>query len=260
MRRRGCPRGRVEPRGQRRRGRRNGGKLCTPISCRSLKKNLISLTPYGSDVLTAALVIAIVLIGLAIWSDETWLRIVLILVALFIAVFSLNFFRDPDRTIAANGRPIQKLIVSPADGKIVEVKQVEEPEFLNSPATLISIFMSPLDVHVNRAPITGRVEYYRYVTGEFLVAHDPEATHRNERAMIGLVNGAHKILFAQVAGYIARRIVCEAKVGDTLRAGERFGMIKFGSRVDIYIPLDAKILITSGEVVRAGQTVLAEFP
>ncbi|HZK75580.1 MAG TPA: phosphatidylserine decarboxylase family protein [Candidatus Kapabacteria bacterium] len=218
------------------------------------------MTRYGKDVLLTVLVITVVLVGLAIWSDEAWLRIVLIAVAAFISLFSFNFFRDPDRTIAANGRPIERLIVSPADGKVVEVKEVEEPEFLKSPATLISIFMSPLDVHVNRSPIAGRVEYFRYVKGEFLVAHDPQATHRNERAMIGLSDGARKILFAQVAGYIARRIVCEAKVGDNLRAGERFGMIKFGSRVDIYIPQSAKIFVKSGEIVRAGETVIAEFP
>src|SRR5438046_3664025 len=119
--------------------------------------------------------------------------------------------------------------------------------------------MSPLDVHVNRSPMTGIVEYYRYVKGEFLVAHDSGAVHRNERALIGLNSNGHKLLFAQVAGYIARRIVCEAKLGDTLRVGERFGMIKFGSRVDIYVPRDAKIFTKVGETVRAGETVMAEF-
>ena len=218
------------------------------------------MTRYGTDVLVAVLIITVVLVGLAIWTDEPWLRYVLIVVALFLCGFSLNFFRDPDRTIAANGRSIDKLIVSPADGEIVEIKESDEPEFLKGRATLVSIFMSPLDVHVNRSPVTGKVEFFRYVKGEFLVAHDSAATHRNERALIGLVSGAHKILFAQVAGYIARRIVCEAKVGDSLQAGERFGMIKFGSRVDIYIPPDAKLLVTPGERVRAGETVMAEFP
>ncbi len=118
--------------------------------------------------------------------------------------------------------------------------------------------MSPLDVHVNRSPIAGRVEFFRYVKGEFMVAHAPEATHRNERTLIGLASGKRRILLAQVAGYIARRIICEAKVGDLLKAGERFGMIKFGSRVDIYIPTGAKLLVRSGEIVRAGETVLAE--
>lgn len=219
----------------------------------------MKLTKYGSDVLTAIAVIFIVLIGLAFWTPEIMLRVLLVLVALFIGGFSLNFFRDPDRTIASAGKPLDRLIVSPADGKIVEIAESEEPEYLKARCTRISIFMSPLDVHVNRSPISGRVEYFRYVKGEFMVAHAPEATHRNERTLIGLSDGVRRVLFAQVAGYIARRIVCNAKVGDALQAGERFGMIKFGSRVDIYVPMEARILVASQMVVRAGETVLAEF-
>jgi phosphatidylserine decarboxylase len=220
----------------------------------------LHLTRYGTDVLLAILAIVIVLAVLAVWTDEPWLRYLLILIALFLAGFSLNFFRDPDRTIATNGRPIDQLVVSPADGKIVLMEQVDEPEFLQGKAQLVSIFMSPLDVHVNRAPMTGTVEYHKYIKGEFLVAHDSAAVHRNERALIGLQSGNHKVLFAQVAGYIARRIVCPVKAGDSMRVGERFGMIKFGSRVDIYLPLDAKLLCKIGDRTVAGQTVLAEFP
>ncbi len=217
------------------------------------------LTKYGKDVLIAIGIIAIVLFTLAIWTDEVWLRVVLIAVGLFLSIFSLNFFRDPDRTIRANGKDIGKLIISPADGLVVGIGETEEREFMQSRATLISIFMNPLDVHVNRAPVTGTVEYLRYVKGEFLVASDPESTHRNERMLIGMTGSRGKILFAQVAGYIARRIVCEAKIGDTLQAGERFGMIKFGSRVDVYIPMGATILVKKGDKTVAGETVLAEF-
>ncbi len=219
----------------------------------------MKLTRYGTDVLFAIAVIVIVLVGLAFWTPELWVRILLIAIALFLGGFSLNFFRDPNRVIEADGRPVENLIVSPADGKIVEIRETEEPDFLQHTATRISIFMSPLDVHVNRAPITGTVEYIRYVKGEFLVAHAPEATHRNERAIIGMTRGDRKVLFAQVAGYIARRIVCTAKVGDRLSAGERFGMIKFGSRVDVFVPNGARLLVVSGAMVRAGETVLAEF-
>ncbi len=220
----------------------------------------MSLTRYGRDVLVAIFVIALLLIGLAVWTDEAWLQVVLIAVALFLSIFSLNFFRDPDRTIRTDGIDVSKLVVSPADGVIVGISEVEEPEFLKARATLISIFMSPLDVHVNRSPMTGIVEYFRYVKGEFLVASDSEATRRNERALIGLAMNGRKILFAQVAGYIARRIVCEAKVGDRIEAGERFGMIKFGSRVDVFTPLEASISVKNGDKVRAGETILAEFP
>jgi phosphatidylserine decarboxylase len=218
----------------------------------------VKLTKYGKDVLIAIFIIAIVLFALAIWTDEVWLRIVLIAVGLFLSIFSLNFFRDPDRTIRANGKDIGKLIVSPADGLVVGIGEMEEPEYMKSQATLISIFMNPLDVHVNRAPITGKVEHLRYVKGEFLVASKPESTHRNERMLIGM-SGHSKLLFAQVTGYVARRIVCEAKLGDTLQAGERFGMIKFGSRVDVFIPMNATILVKNGDKVVGGETVLAEF-
>ena len=221
----------------------------------------MSLTRYGTDVLWAVLIITVVLVGLALWSDEQWLRYILFAVALFIVVFSLNFFRDPERTIKNEGRPIEKLVVCPADGKVVMVKETDEPEYLGGRAKLISIFMSPLDVHVNRSPMTGVVKYFRYIKGEFLVAHDSESSHRNERALIGLETaGGQKVLFAQVAGYIARRIVCPVKIGDTLRVGQRFGMIKFGSRVDIYLPPSANVLVKMGDLVRSGETILAEFP
>jgi phosphatidylserine decarboxylase len=220
----------------------------------------LTLTRYGSDVLWAVLIIAVVLFALAVWTDEMWLRTVLIVLALFIAFFSLNFFRDPNRTVANNGLPIDRLVVCPADGKVVVVQETEEQEYLHGPSKQISIFMSPLDVHVNRSPMNGVVRYFRYVKGEFLKAYEADATHRNERAVIGLESNGHRLVFTQVAGYIARRIVCPVKVGDSLKVGQRFGMIKFGSRVDIYLPLDANILVKIGDVVRSGETVLAEFP
>jgi phosphatidylserine decarboxylase len=220
----------------------------------------LQLTRYGTDVLLAVLAVVVVFVLLAIWTDERWLRYILLLVALFLTGFSLNFFRDPDRQIAANGRSLDKLVVSPADGKIVLIEQINEPEFIKGQAQLVSIFMSPLDVHVNRAPITGTVDYFKYIKGEFLVAHDPAAVHRNERAVIGLESAGHKVLFQQVAGYIARRIVCPVKQGDTLRQAERFGMIKFGSRVDIYLPMDVKLNCKIGDRTVAGETVLAEYP
>jgi len=219
----------------------------------------LALTKYGSDVLSWVIVIAIVLIALAIWTDELWLRILLGAIAIFLVVFSLNFFRDPDRIALLEGRHVDSLVVSPADGKVVIVKEVQEDEYLKSKATMVSIFMSPLDVHVNRAPMTGVVEHFRYVKGEFLKAFEEASSHRNERAIIGLNSNGHKILFSQIAGYIARRIVCPVKVGDSMKSGERFGMIKFGSRVDLYIPLEAKVKVKIGDVVRSGETILAEF-
>jgi phosphatidylserine decarboxylase len=212
------------------------------------------------DVLIAVAVIAILFFGLAVWTDEIWLRVVLAFVATFLVVFSLNFFRDPDRTVAAAGRGIDSLVVSPADGRVVILKETDEPDYMHSRARLISIFMSPLDVHVNRSPMTGVVEYFKYIKGEFIKASEEASTHRNERAMIGLNANGRRIMFSQVAGYIARRIVCPVKAGDTLESGKRFGMIKFGSRVDIWLPMEARIMIKMGDVVKSGETVLAELP
>lgn len=202
-------------------------------------------------------VVVVILVALALWSDERWVRIVMLFVAAFLTVFSLNFFRDPDRTPASNSDDV---IISPADGKVVLIKDVEETEFIKGRARMISIFMSPLDVHVNRIPASGTVEYLKYIKGKFLVASDEKAVNENERECIGLAVKNKKLLFNQVTGFVARRIVCELKLGDTVRAGERFGMIKFGSRVDIYLPEgSASILVTEGDVVRSGETILAQW-
>jgi phosphatidylserine decarboxylase len=220
----------------------------------------LTLTRYGIDVLIGVAIIAVVLFGLAVWTDTLWLRIVLIAIGTFILVFSLNFFRDPERIIAANGRSLDSLVVCPADGRVVVLRDQQEPDYIKGNAKMISIFMSPVDVHVNRSPMTGIVEYFRYVKGEFLNASTEESSHRNERAIIGLNVKGKKIVFTQVAGYIARRIVCPVKVGDTLTSAKRFGMIKFGSRVDVFLPMEARVLVKMGETVVAGETVLAELP
>lgn len=217
------------------------------------------LTRYGSDVLIGVAITVIVLAALAIWTDERWARILLFAIAGFLVIFSLNFFRDPDRLPKTNGQQLDDLIISPADGKIVLIKEVDEPEYLKGRAHLISIFMSPLDVHVNRSPVSGTVEYLKYIKGKFLVASSPESVNENERMMIGINSNGRKLLFNQVTGYVARRIVCELKVGDQVKAGERFGMIKFGSRVDIYLPLDAPLLVKEGERAVAGETIIAQW-
>jgi len=217
------------------------------------------LTRYGTDVLIGIAITVIVLVALAIWTDELWARIVLFTIAGFLFVFSLNFFRDPDRTPDLKGKSLDDCILSPADGKIVLIKDIDEPEYLKSGTKLVSIFMSPLDVHVNRIPVSGTVEYLKYIKGKFLVASTPESVNENERMMIG-INSAHgKLLFNQVTGYIARRIVCELKEGQSVKSGERFGMIKFGSRVDIYVPAGAALLVKEGDRTVGGETILAEW-
>jgi phosphatidylserine decarboxylase len=217
------------------------------------------LTRYGTDVIIAVGIIVILLLVLGWWTDERTLRIVFFVVAGFLMVFSLNFFRDPDRTPKTDGSSLDSLIISPADGKVVLIKDVQENEYLHSPARMISIFMSPLDVHVNRNPVSGTVEYLRYIKGKFLIASDDKAANENERQNIGVNTKGRKLFFSQVTGFVARRIVCELKEGDRVTAGDRFGMIKFGSRVDVYLPLSANILVKEGDRTVAGESVVARW-
>jgi phosphatidylserine decarboxylase len=170
--------------------------------------------------------------------------------------FTLYFFRDPERTIPDG----DNIIVSPADGKLVLIKELDHAEYLESPAIQLSIFLSPLDVHVNRIPWSGRVGYFRYIRGKFMVAYDHMASEKNERTEIGLERDGQKILFKQIVGSIARRIVCPLREGDEVVKGERFGMIKFGSRMDIILPAAATVQVAVGDRVVGGETVLAVMP
>lgn len=217
------------------------------------------LTRYGTDVIVAVAIIVVLLVALGIWTDERWVKYIFFAIAIFLTVFTLNFFRDPDRTINTNGAPVESLVISPADGKVVLIKDVQEDEYLHCPAKMISIFMSPLNVHVNRNPVNGKVEYLKYIKGKFLVASDDKAANENERQNIGLNSNGKKLMFSQVTGFVARRIVCELKEGENVTMGTRFGMIKFGSRVDVYLPLDAKILVKEGDITTAGETIIANW-
>jgi phosphatidylserine decarboxylase len=133
-------------------------------------------------------------------------------------------------------------------------------EYLKGPAKQISIFLSPLNVHVNRIPVSGKIDYYQYIKGKYIVAFDDKASDINERTHIGIRNERIAILFKQIAGAVARRIVCEVKVGDTVHVGERFGMIKFGSRMDLIVPPNMKIEVGIGDIVVAGETVICRLP
>jgi phosphatidylserine decarboxylase len=217
------------------------------------------LTRYGSDVIVAVAIIVVLLVALGIWTDERWVKYIFFAIAAFLTIFTLNFFRDPERTVDAKGKPLDSIVASPADGTVVLIKEVQEDEYLHSPAKMISIFMSPLNVHVNRNPLNGTVEYLKYVKGKFLIASDEKAANENERQNIGVNSGGKKLMFSQVTGFVARRIVCELKEGEHVQMGERFGMIKFGSRVDVYLPLAATILVKEGDITTAGETVIATW-
>ncbi|MEW6367417.1 MAG: phosphatidylserine decarboxylase family protein [Acidobacteriota bacterium] len=175
--------------------------------------------------------------------------------ALFIVplLFIIYFFRDPDRTPP----PGEELLVSPADGKVISIETVG-PSPLGVSATRISVFMSPLDVHVNRAPAAGTIERIEYARGRFKAAFDETAPHQNERNTFVLATHHGKIAFTQVAGWLARRIVCWKKPLDEVARGEKVGMIMFGSRVDLYLPSGMVPQVKLQDRVRAGETVIAK--
>lgn len=211
-------------------------------------------TRYGRDVIIAAVLIAVA-VSTAVLLFVPWqpFRSILVLVAAGGLVFTLWFFRDPDRKTPEG----EGLVIAPADGEVVVVRPVIEDHFLKGEGMQISIFMSPLNVHVNRFPISGTVAYFQHIPGEYLVAYEEKSSSRNERTIIGVENVRTKVLFKQIAGFVARRIVADLHVGDRAVAGNRFGMIKFGSRVDVIVPSGAQIRVNVGEKTVAGETVLA---
>ncbi len=212
------------------------------------------ITRYGYNIV--AVVAAVTLGGsLLAWHFVEWqgVKIVILVLLLGLLLFTLNFFRDPERVTPAG----DNLIIAPADGKVVQIGKTRDDEYLNDEAVQVSIFMSPLNVHVNRYPISGRVTYFRYIPGEYLVAFDDKSSLRNERTHIGIENGKFKVLFKQIAGFVARRIIAEVHEGTAVTAGERFGMIRFGSRVDILLPKSAEVKVKPGDTTSAGETVIA---
>jgi phosphatidylserine decarboxylase len=214
------------------------------------------ISKYGYTVVASVIVVAIVAnVLVRVLGGNDIVKVAVLMMSLLLALFVFYFFRDPARISPAGDH----LILSPADGKIVLVGNAKEQDFLGSESTQISIFLSPLDVHINRVPISGKVRYFKYVKGDYLVAFHDKASEKNERTIIGIENGNFRILMRQVAGFIARRIVCSLKVDDDVIAGERFGMIKFGSRVDVLIPTQAEVKVGVNDRVVAGETVLAVY-
>ncbi len=199
-----------------------------------------------------------VLVG-AGWFLPTFFRVIFIVLAVLVVGFTLYFFRDPERTPPPGA---EQLLLAPADGKVVVIQEVEyEPLYIKGPAKQVSIFLSPLNVHVNRSPADGIIEYDEYVPGDYLVAWHPKASEKNERSQLGLRHpSGTPVLFKQIAGAVARRIVYHVSVGDTLEAGERFGIVKFGSRMDILVPPHISIEVQLEDRVTAGETILGRLP
>jgi len=170
-------------------------------------------------------------------------------------LFTLYFFRDPERKIVAE--PGQ--IVAPADGKIISIDEVEDDGFMGGRCKRVSIFLSVLDVHINRAPVGGTVEMTDYSPGKFAVASTDEASRGNESNTIGIRGGDIKVVVKQIAGLIARRIVCYCKPSQAISTGERIGLIRFGSRTELYLPLDCEIFVSPGQRVKGGVSLVGAY-
>ncbi|MFC1513567.1 phosphatidylserine decarboxylase family protein [candidate division KSB1 bacterium] len=176
------------------------------------------------------------------------------IISAVLALFFGFFFRDPERESDAGPDDI----ISPADGHVVAVED-DEHEFFGSKTKRISIFLSVFDVHINRIPISGKIEYLKYSAGSFLAAFKEEASEKNEQTAIGISSNNRKVLFKQIAGLIARRIVCDLKEDQIVERGSRCGMIKFSSRVDVFVPIDTEILVKKRQKVYGGKTSLGRF-
>jgi phosphatidylserine decarboxylase len=173
-------------------------------------------------------------------------------VSLVLALFVLFFFRDPERAVPRGGN----LAVSPADGRVIVIKDIYEPTYLKQEVKQISIFLSVFNVHVNRSPVSGTVETVKYNPGKFHVASVDKASLDNEQTAMVISDGKHRLLVKQIAGLIARRIVCYARPGDSIKTGERYGLIRFGSRVDIFLPKDTEIKVKVGDRVKGAMDVI----
>ncbi len=191
-----------------------------------------------------------------LFSDNVWLLSVAI-AATVLTLFMVIFFRDPNREIPQGA----DILVSPADGFVVGISEISDHHFLDSSGIQVSIFLTIFDVHVNRIPISGVVKYVNYKSGKFMSAFKEEASEANEQSEVGLITeSGNKIAFKQIAGLVARRIICKLKPGQTCSTGERYGLIRFGSRADLILPLDTKIEVKKGQHVKGGLTIIGRLP
>lgn len=202
-----------------------------------------------------ATIAILILAGISIYFLEMW-SLVIILPLLVIYGLVFWFFRVPNREILDH----KENVIAPVDGKVVMIKEVEETEFLKEKCIQISIFMSPLNVHICRFPVSGKVIYKKYHPGKYLVAWHEKSSTDNERTTVAVDSLTHhKVVFRQIAGYVARRIVFYCNEGDTAKAGHEFGFIKFGSRMDIFLPLDTEIICKIGDKTKGGIDVIARM-
>jgi phosphatidylserine decarboxylase len=216
------------------------------------------IAPEGWPFVLSGLSLTAILgfMGWGLLSPGVPLRLPIQAAALFVgalAVFSAFFFRDPVRVAP----PGADLVLAPADGRILRVDEVEEPTVIGGPALRISTFLSVFNVHVQRAPVSGAVVHREYKPGRYLAAWNPKASEENEQASLGIATGQDRLLVRQIAGLVARRVVTDPEEGDLLELGERIGLIRFGSRVELFLPPHWEVCCKEGDRVRAGDTIMA---
>lgn len=218
---------------------------------------MFTIAKDGWSVISKIALIFIFFLLLWIFHDYLlWIITPVTIIFGLLTIFAFYFFRDPDRKTPAG----KDLIISPADGKVIKIEKIYDPDYRMEESMSISVFMNVFSVHVNRYPVSGKVEYIKYNPGKFMAAWNEKANTDNEHSIIGIDTGAHKVTTKQIAGLIARRIVYSCKIGDQANIGERFGLIKFGSRLDILVPLNTKINVQVGTWVSAGESILGELP
>ena len=209
----------------------------------------------GYPFIGIATVLAVAAFALAL-ARRSWSLWLLAIVITILALWVAYFFRDPERS----GERGTHIVVAPADGKVIMITEVDEPAFVGGKATRLSIFMNVFNVHVNRYPVDGTVEYVHYNSGKFLNAAAEKSSIENEQSSVGIDTGTHRILVRQIAGLIARRIVTYSQKGQQVKQGDRMGLIRFGSRVDVFLPTNSRLRVQLGALTTAGTTVLAELP
>jgi len=204
-------------------------------------------------IVVTSIIFIVLLIATYIFPNIAF-KIITILVGI-VFIFNFYFCRDPKRVIPEG----ENLILSPADGKVVKIIEFDEPYYFQSKVRRVSIFLSVLNVHVNRIPVTGKVKYIKYIPGKFLAAFNHKASEDNEQTVIGIQHEKGKILFKQIAGIIARRIVYHISEGDNVEKGTRFGMIRYGSRCDVFVPDNVDIKVKVNDIVYGGESIIGEF-
>ena len=214
------------------------------------------ITKYGLGIVLTSWILFLIFLVLCYFYRQP-VFIALTVVCGIFSLFNLLFFRDPERLIPDN----PNAILSPADGKVIQITEVEEHEFFKGRVKRVSIFLSVFNVHINRSPVSGKVEHFQYRRGAFLPAFKEDASYENEQSAIGIIDKqGRKVMFTQIAGLIARRIICELREGHMTEAGKRMGMIRYGSRVDVYFEDEAVDLkVKTGDKVTGGESIIGEF-